>query len=114
MFIHSQFHGPALGVVPRRGHTFSIKTSRGLGGFGLALTLKRKRVRLLARDPVLPRQNLGRLSHDEPRQRTPEAVAVHRVHECEVAHLVAPARILGIHEVRHATHRLDTAGEHDL
>ena len=41
-----------------------------------------------------------------------KAVAVHRVDELEVAHLVAPARVGGVDEIRHAAHRLDAAGQH--
>ena len=41
-----------------------------------------------------------------------EAVAIHRVDELEVAHLVAPPRVGGVHQIRHAAHRLDAAG-HD-
>ena len=92
----------------------SVKRPAAIAASALALALERVGVRLLARDAVLPRQHLGRLSHDQIRQRAEEAVAVHRVDEREVAHLVAPARVFAVDQIRHAAHRLDAAGEHEL
>ena len=54
--------------------------------FALRWLSSAKRVRLLARDAVLAREHLGRLAHDQVRQRSTEAVAIHRVDEREVAH----------------------------
>ena len=61
---------------------------------GAPLALERVGVGLLARDAVLAREHLRGLAHDDVRQRAREAVAIHRVDEREVAHLVAPARVL--------------------
>ncbi len=80
-------HGrPALGVGDRdRRDLAGESTLRGCAS-RTPLTLERIRIGLLARDAVLTRQHLGGLAHDQSGQRTVESVAVHRVHEREVAH----------------------------
>ncbi len=91
-----------------------VECARGDCARRLLLAVEREGIAGLAGDVVFPRQNLGGLPHHEPAQRAGEPVAVHRVHEREVPHLVAPSRVDGIDEVRHAAHRLDAAGEHDV
>ena len=85
-----------------------------LRGLGLALALERKLIRLFARDPVLPREHFRGLAHDQTRQRIRKTIAIHRIDKLEVAHLVAPARVRGVDQIRDAAHVLDTAGEHDV
>ena len=68
---------------------------------GAPLRLERVGVRLLARDPVLPREHLRRLAHDHAAERAGEAVAVHRVDEREVAPSCGPSA--------HLPRRSDTA-----
>ena len=109
----------AIVVVARRaGHVdgaiSASKRPAAHRGFGTPLALEREAVGRLARDAVVAREQFRRLAHDEARERAPEAVAIHRVDQREVAHLVAPPRVVRVDEVRHAAHRLDSAGEHDL
>ena len=83
----------------------------GDGPLGALLRLERVGVGRLARDAVLAREHLRRLPHDHAADRAGEAVAIHGVDEREVPHPMAPARVFGVDQVRHAAHRLDAAGE---
>src|SRR5207244_7221076 len=79
-----------------------------------ALALEREAVRFLARDAVLAREYLRRLAHDQVRERALESVSIHGVDERKVPHLVTPARVDGVDEVRHAAHRLDATVENEF
>ena len=82
--------------------------------FRLPLALQGEAVGFIAGDAVVLRQDFSSLAHDQVRERTLEAVAVHRVDEREIPHAMAPAGIRRLDQIRHPAHRLDAAGEDDL
>jgi hypothetical protein len=112
MFIDRELRGLPLGVEPRRRSDFVHELAGSDRFFGLVLAVAGKSIGLLSRDAVLPAQDFGRLAHDQVRQGVEEPVAVHRIDERKVAHLVAPPRVLAVEVVRHPAHRFHAAGQH--
>jgi hypothetical protein len=111
MLVRGQLRGLPFRILPRRRGDLVRKAASRNRGLRLVLARERELIGFLARDAVLPGQHLRGLAHHELRQRVEKAVAIHRVHKLEVAHLVAPARILAVHQVRHPAHGLHAAGD---
>ena len=103
-----------LAFLPRHAqrHDLGVEAALGLRAGRSLLAAQGEGILLLAADPVLFGQALGRFSHHHLRQRAQEPVLDHGVHERLVAHAVAPAR--PGQQIGHAAHGLDTSGQHHV
>jgi hypothetical protein len=76
---------------------------------GALLGSKRVPILLVAGNIVPAREILGRFTHDQPRKRIVESVAIHSIDESGVAHAHAPSRAFGI--IGNSRHALGSTGE---
>ena len=76
------------------------------------MRLQRIRILLLARDPVLLRNQLARHAHVLVVARAPQTITHHRIHRRRIAHSEPAARVG--QKIRRVRHRLHPARHHDL
>src|ERR1035437_8006505 len=111
VFIAGENGGALLAFDGDRSN-FGVETSTGLRGRGSLLRYERKFILLLARDLVLPRENLSRFPHQHLRHGTHESVAIHAIDQFLIPEAVAPARAIEI--IRKPRHRFGTAGQYAI
>src|SRR5213076_2903478 len=94
------------------GHDLRLEATRRHGGHGLLMAGERETVLVRARYGGLLGGVLGEAAHVHVRERIPQAVADHPVHELAVPYLDPAAH--AVHVVRRVGHRLHATGHHAL
>src|SRR3989442_963754 len=98
------------GVKFHRYH-FVPKSSRSTRRRRALLRTQRILVLFVTTDLVLAGELLSRLAHHQTRERIVKAIAIHTVHEIDVAHARAPTP--AFRKVRNPRHAFRAAGEHN-